>query len=291
MAAAGGEERLAYACITHVPLALQFPPYVTPLYVGGAQADGQLNLRDLAPDWVPHHPVLGGTAGTFAVRRWLLRDHPDATRVGLCQYRKFVSRQRISQVAAKSYLTMDVTLPAQLPPERLAEVMRPGPEPFLLASLYPMWKTGCLAQYAAAHRAEDLLHFTAEAVAEGVLGGAESLAFLDAREMIPGGLEMGVYPAAFWLEQIAGVEAVVRRCIERHPVSQDGYQARAWAFCAERLGSWLLLRHLRRGRTRSRRVEALLRRWPNHWTHGPFGRLNLVADEANPDYVLGSMQR
>ncbi len=286
--AAGPDSGLFYACITHIPLTTVFPAWVTPLYVGQAQGEGRLNLRDLAPQWEPQHPLLGGTAGTFAVRQALLRDHPGATRVGLCQYRKFVSRRRISKVVAKSYKTMDVVAKADLPVQRLTEVMAPGDEPFLVSRLFPMRRQGCLGQYSEVHRAQDLLHFTAEAVSQGVLAGTEAKAFLNEGEFIPGGLEMGVYPTDFWLPNMAAVEAVVRACIDTYPIAREGYQARAWAFCAERLGSYLLLRHFRGADRQRGPLEKLRRHLPSHWAQRCVGRLNVINDEAQSDYVTGS---
>ena len=286
--AGGPRAGLAYACITHIPLTLQFPAWVTPLYVGQAQDEGRLNLRDLAPDWEPHHPLLGGSAGAFAVRRWLMRDHPEATRVGLCQYRKFASRRRIGNSStAASFKTMDVVSMAQMTPERLEQAMNPGTEPFLVSRLFPMRHKRYLGQYAEVHRAQDLLHFTAEAVSLGVLAGAEAAAFLDEGEFIPGGLEVGVYPVDFWLPASGAVEAVVRECIQRHPVAPEGYQRRAWAFCAERLGSYLLLRHFRGPGRRRAWVEVLQRRMPGHWSRRFAGRLNLINEEGQADYVAG----
>ena len=286
--AAAADGGLFYACITHVPLTVEFPAWVTPVYVGQAQGEGRLNLRDLAPQWVPHHPLLGGTAGTFAVRQALLRDHPQATRVGLCQYRKFVSRRRISTVVAKSYRTMDVVAKVSLPAQRLAEVMAPGDEPFLVSRLFPMRRQGYLGQYSDVHRAQDLLHFTAEAVSQGVLAGTEAKAFLNEGEFIPGGLELGVYPTNFWLPNMAAVEAVVRACINTYPIEREGYQARAWAFCAERLGSYLLLRHFRTNDRQRGTLQRLQRTLPSHWSNRCVGRLNVINDEVQTDYVTGS---
>ena len=42
-------DSLLYACLTHVPLEVDYPDYVTPIYMGEAQGPGRLNLRDLAP--------------------------------------------------------------------------------------------------------------------------------------------------------------------------------------------------------------------------------------------------
>jgi hypothetical protein len=276
---------LLYVCITHIPLPLEFPPFVTPLYVGQAQGEGRLNLRDLAPEWEVHHPLLGGMAGTFAVKR-LLRERPGARSVGLCQYRKFVSRERVSRVVAKSYTAMDVVSKAALPVERFAQAMSPGPEPFLVSRLLSVAdEGGYLGQYGNAHRAQDLLRFSAEAVAQGVLESREAYAFLTEPDLIPGGIELGVFPVDFWLPNVTAVEAVVRACIERYPVAVDGYQARAWAFCAERLGSYLLLRHFRNGRRRS--VDRLGRMAPSHWSRRFVGRLNLITEEGRADYAVG----
>jgi hypothetical protein len=284
-------ERL-YVCITHVELPVAFPPFVTPLYVGQAQAEGRLNLRDIAPDWVPFHPLLGGAAGTFAVRQLLLGTCSGARSVGLCQYRKFVSRERASTVAADSYKSIDLVKPQDLAPERFAALMKPGPEPFLVSRLFHMRHKGCLGQYAEVHRAQDLLRFTAEAVSQGVLSGPEAKTFLNDIEMIPGGLELGVFPVDFWLPAITAVESVVRACITRDPIDSAGYQSRAWAFCAERLGSHLVLRHFRAipgaggGRSAWRTVERLKRLRPSHWQRRFVGRLNVIADAA--DYAPGS---
>ena len=54
---------LVYACITHVPLWLELPPWVVALHLGDAQGEGRLNLRDVAPDWV--HPRLGISVATL----------------------------------------------------------------------------------------------------------------------------------------------------------------------------------------------------------------------------------
>ena len=103
-----GDDGLVYGCLTHVPLTTDFPTFVEPILLGDAQKEGALNLRDLAPEWEPYHPILGGLAGTFAMKNHVLRHHPDAKQVGLCQYRKFVSNRRISRAVAPSYKSMDL---------------------------------------------------------------------------------------------------------------------------------------------------------------------------------------
>lgn len=284
---------LVYACITHVPLRLEPPPWTVTIHLGEAQAEGRLNLRDLAPDWLPHYPVLGGTAGSFALRRYVLEQRPEATRVGLFQYRKFVSRRRISGVRDPRYRVMDVVARDTLPGERFAEALWPGDASFLVSAprrfTRVFWyRRGYLKEYARDHCVDDLLRFTAEAVEQGVLGGREVEAFFGEDVLIPGGVELGVYPASFWLDAIEQIERVVRACVTKHPTVRDAYQARLWSFCAERLGSWLVLKRFRTevsGKPGGGAVEWLDRaRWRTRFT----GQLNRVTeDTAHAGYTAG----
>lgn len=288
-----GDDGLVYACLTHVPLTLSFPPWVVPIYLGRSQHDGALNLRDLAPEWDPHHPLLGSTAGAFALSKLVQQRFPNATRIGICQYRKFISRRRISGVRDPRYRVMDVVAQRQLAGDRLDAALRPGDASFLVSAprrftRVPWHRRGYLKEYARDHCVEDLLRFTGQAVDEGVLERREVAAFFREDVIVPGGVELGVYPAPFWLESTAKVERVVRACIARHATVRDGYQARLWSFCAERLGSYLLLRRFRSEVAASlgSGVEWLARR---RWTARFAGQLNLVvADDAHAGYAGGT---
>jgi hypothetical protein len=126
-------------------------------------------------------------------------------------------------------------------------------------------------------------------VEQGVLAADEVPAFHREDVIVPGGVELGVYPAAFWLQSIEGVERVVRACIAKHPVLRDGYQTRVWSFCAERLGSWLLLKHFRAEVATdpvSRHVEWVGR---SRWVKRHVGQLNLIVeDEEHKGYAGGT---
>lgn len=277
---------LVYACITHVPIWIEPPPWVTTVHLGEAQGEGRLNLRELAPEWLPHHPVLGGTAGSFALRRHILAQHPDATRVGICQYRKFVSRRRISGVRDRKYRSMDIVPLASLQGGAYDPHLDPGEAPFVLSApqrftRLPWYRRGYLKEYTRDHEVEDLLRFTAAAVEVGVLGRREVLAFFNEDVIVPGGVELGVYPAPFWLESIRQIEDVVRLCVERYPKTRMGYQARAWSFCAERLGSWMLLKRLRGDAATgfATRHFSRLNQWA--WTRQCVGQLNLITRDAD----------
>ena len=141
----------------------------------------------------------------------------------------------------------------------------------------PWHRRGYLKEYARDHCVEDLLRFAAEAVGQGVLERREVLAFFREDVIVPGGVELGVYPAPFWLASTDSVERVVRACVTRHATVRDGYQARLWSFCAERLGSWLLLKRLRAevAALPGSGIERLSRA---RWSRRFCGQLNLVTE-------------
>jgi hypothetical protein len=285
---------LVYACFTHVPLWLEFPSYVTTFYLGDQQGEGRLNLRDLAPEWVPHHPVLGATAGAFALKNYLLQHRPQATRVGICQYRKFVSRRRVTRVSAPKYPSMDLVPAEALAPPAFAQALDPGAQEFLVCGPFSFgqhWKRKrretYLEQYAKFHHVDDLLRFTAVAVELGVLDKTEVALFFDEHCFIPGGIELGVYPAAFWLAGITALESVVRECVRTHPAVRSGYQMRSWAFCAERLGSYFLMKHFGALGQHRMRFRRLARAFPPDWVRSHTGQMNLIVQGTTADYVLG----
>lgn len=306
---------------------VDYPAFVSTLRLGPAQRnDGGLNLRDLAPEWEPYHPILGSTAGTFALKNLVVARHPDATHVGMCQYRKFVSNRRLSHVAAPSYEAMDLVPAASISPALLGEAMQPGARDFMVTRPFILTDAehhqyDLLEQYGRVHLAEDLLRFTAEAVEQKVLDKSEAEMFFREEWLVTGGVELGVYPAPFWIDAVTAIENVTRACVRRYPQAREGYNARAWAFCSERLGSYLLLRHLRlidrggdfsrlvgdKGGTFSHRIggrgAALRRRvagmggavWRRVSGRGPgpasrryAGQLNLVLEGDGRDYVIGT---
>jgi len=265
---------LLYVCFTHVPLSVQFPSFVSTICLGDAQGPGKINLRDLAPEWEQYHPLLGATAGSFALKNYLVAHGSQARRVGICQYRKFVSNRKISSTVASNYQLMDIVEQGSLNESALAEVMWPGDRDFLLGQL------GAVAgnyfnQYKDVHVTEDFLRFTAAAVELCALDKNEVMPFFSQQAFAPGGVEIGVLPVDFWIDSITKIEAVVRECVTRFPLRRGGYQTRSWAFCAERLGSYYLLRHL---------VSTF---GPEGWRAQMTGQLNLVTVGERSTYVPG----
>jgi len=240
---------LCYACFTHVPLPVTYPSFVRTINLGGAQAPGRLNLRYLAPRWAAYHGMLGGSVGSFALRNYILADQPETRQVGICQYRKFLTRYRVGQPGAASHEMMDVIDRGGATEDVLADSMLPEDHEFLVVRRSHLMVHGIvqpyLTQYVYAHHVEDLLRFVAMAVELGVLDKHEVVALFDERIFIIGGVELGVFPADFWLPTIGAIERVTWACVQHHGTRRDGGQARLWSFCMERFGSYLLVKRLR----------------------------------------------
>lgn len=265
---------MLYVCFTHVPPPFRYPSYVNMVNLGEVQGPGKANLRDLAAEWEPYHPQLGSLAGCFALKNYIVENRLQVRRVGMCQYRKFVSNTRISGVPAPNYCAMDVVNRETLDDAALMDFMAPGDRDFLIGAAASL-HDGYYNQYTRAHVSEDFLRFTSEAIELGVLARTEVMAFFNLQVFMPGGIEVGVYPTAFWVEAISKIELVVRACVARYPGVRLGYQARNWAFCAERLGSFLLLKHM----TSTYPLA--------DWYQRFVGHLNLLTNDEHAAYVPG----
>jgi hypothetical protein len=265
---------LLYVCFTHVPTFFDYPPFVQMLCLGDAQGPGKANLRDLAPEWEPFHPQLGATVGAFALKNYIVENGLQVRQVGICQYRKFVSAKQVSSVPVSNYTSMDAVSRKMIEETALADVMLPGDRDIVLARLGVV-NGGYLNQYKDAHLVEDFLRFTSEAVELGVLSRGDVVPFFNSDAFMPGGIELGVFPTEFWVPAMTAIEAVIRACLSRYPYKREGHQARVWSFCAERLGSFLLLRHI------------CSRYGVAEWEAKFAGRLNLVSADDQSVYVAG----
>jgi len=269
------EKNIIYACFSHVPIKIEYPEFVEPIYMGEASNLGELNLKNLAPAWCEHHPILGATAGTFALKNYIVNIRTDQEYVGLCQYRKFISHKKIG-ITAENYQVMDIASSNSINKHLLAEVMLPetlkiqvsNPGQFLLNEINHNY----LYQYKDCHFIEDILRFTAELVDQNILDKEDAYLFLNEKIFIPGGLELGIYPIDFWMQHIIKLEKVVKTCIAIFPNNREGYQSRAWSFCMERIGSYLILKEIRKN--------------PD-WISDNCGYLNLINNDDSKSYTPG----
>lgn len=272
-------KKILYVCLTHIELFFNYPEFVKTIYMGKSQYSGRLNLEQLSPEWAKHHPVLGGTAGSFALKELIINSNDVYSHVGICQYRKFLTREKIG-LQASNYKVMDIVNAEKLDVNRIGGIMTPVKSDFLVSKpgLFSLNEKnyGYLYQYKDVHFIEDFLRFVAIAVEEGALNRGEICDFFDEKIFFPGGIELGVMPIKFWIKHITLLESVVRRCIEEHPYKREGFQSRIWAFCCERLGSYFLLKEFR-----SRQSDEF------DWMDSNTGYLNLLVKNDEKNYIPG----
>jgi len=237
-------------CMGHRAFELPIPDHVPVIWLGDAPVEtgGQHTvhaLRAISPELADWHPLLGGSAGTFATYLLLQRQAlpwSPQDRISLMQYRKFMAPQPMG-IEAQNYPGLYLVTQqyaSQLDLDAIhAQVNTPYllPQPLALGSLF--------AQYASCHCIADLLRYTAIAVQLKVLDDQECNAFFNTTHLIPGGIEFGIYPIPVFMEIMEKVVAVASAFLRQHtPVNMDPSQKRAVSFCNERLGSYLLAKHL-----------------------------------------------
>lgn len=272
-------ENILYACLTHINFTSKFPNFVKIINMGFAQKDGQVNLKNLSPEWNEYHSYIGGTAGSFGLKNLLLNSRGSYTHIGICQYRKFLTTKKIG-IQATNYQVMDIINIDKIITDDISSIMLPNSSDYLVSKpgLFNSNNInfGYLYQYKDVHHIEDLLRFTAIAVEEGALDKNEVVNFFDEKIFFPGGIELGVMPIDFWLKHISLLEKIVKRCLAEHPYKREGSQARVWAFCCERLGSYFLLKEFR-----SKEISKL------DWIDKNTGFLNLITNNEDAGYTPG----
>lgn len=199
-------------------------------------------VRHIYPDLDFYRPFLLGSAGSFAIKRLLesLGDVPDDCKVCIQSYRKIVTR---IPIGVKSSRMPGFRIMA--PNERYdTSICMPVDSDYLIPM--PINIGRCLAQYASVHNVEDFLRYIALAIELGVLANYEDVeALMMGDILIPCGVELGVVPYQVYMEIVSALERVALEFCRRHQPADLGlYNRRAASFCTERLGSYLLLKHL-----------------------------------------------
>jgi hypothetical protein len=238
-------------CIAHKAVQFDLPENSTVVWLGNdtpqtRNASHIIVASKFAPDIHSMHPFLSGSAGSFIVERYLLNNPGFWTAtdlVALIQYRKFISPIPLGRPSMNYQgMYMFNAVEANLIDLDAINGLLNGD--FLVSEPIGV-SGGVLAQYNQAHHIEDFLRYAAIAVALKVVNKEELMEFFYASFIIPGGIEFGVFPIPVFLESVQQLKRVCIEFLKLHsPVSTDMYQHRALAFCNERLGSYLLLKHM-----------------------------------------------
>lgn len=242
-------------CLTHVDVPVLLPPEARLVGMGSYAGPCFTRLSEDHPQLHALHPALGGLAGSFAARRML--EQSDASHICIFQYRKFICPITIGK-PSETYAAMNV-LDTRMIGGRLPAAFLVGDDPDTFPKVADMLIGGIaflqnsisyFRQYDGFHFGDDLLDAAIAAVELGHFEEAELEPFLRETEFLPGGCEVGVYPRDFWIDTMRKIEQIVMRCRSIRQPQRSGYQSRYFAFCAERLSSYMLLRHIRAGSSR-----------------------------------------
>jgi hypothetical protein len=207
-----------------------------------------------------------GAAGNYAVQHAIRAKGARSELAGLFTYRRIVVRKDVSSTSpAEEGLEISIASSALLTledihPEHDQEYLVPSPLEF---------PQGLIYQYAQWHHGVDLFDYVCLAERLGIIGPADVDEFARETIFIPGGCELGIYPAS-WLEATLRKLALIgREFLTRHGeriLTYDKYQVRAVGFLSERLGSYLLIKELRN-------------RYPGGIPHSIFGDMCVIVPD------------
>lgn len=235
-------------CYTHeIPVYSLDGLEVLPVWIGDRSPPSQflsnfLSVKDSYADLDFYRNYLSGSAGMFAMGRWLQKNNNikiNETSLIQLSYRKIVSNQKIGRDSIE-YPSMRI-VDADYKIER--NIIQPNESGFLIPM--PVNIGSLINQYSVSHKLGDLLRYCAVCIDEGILTSAECIEFMNSGILIPGGVELGALPLNHWLSIVNKLSKVsLKFCSLHRPVDDGIYQRRALAFCNERLGSYLLLKEL-----------------------------------------------
>jgi hypothetical protein len=177
-----------------------------------------------------------------------LKTMPEIKTIRLAQYRKIVSNVKIKNAIqdAKQFLNKKEDLMSY----DINNITQAGNSNYLISQAYEIYyfdtiQRTVLSQYQAAHHIEDLLRFTADAIACGEISELDANLFLHMNKFIIGGMGLGVFPAANFIKHIEKLEKIVSfHYVNKWKKRSDSYQYRNLGFCMERMSSYLLFNEL-----------------------------------------------
>lgn len=231
-------------CISHEKPLLPESWYDDCISLGDFQTDSVFHVKQLDRFWHEARPIAYGAAGTAVLPIAIERFANDAKFIEISSHRKRILPSPEGKQTILYQRDLNLT---DLGKETELSVFIPKVDvEFLLAQpLY--FENSIIGHYSLCHHRRDLLDYMSLAIDLGVLDSNSASELLAAKHLIPGGVEFGIYPKSWLIQTLRKIELVSREFLCRYGnrvKKYDIYQVRAVQFLSERLGSFLLIRHL-----------------------------------------------
>jgi hypothetical protein len=268
-------------CISHKKPLLPESWYDDCISLGDFQSDSVFHVRQLDRFWHEARPIAYGAAGTYVLPIAIERFSSAAKLIEISSYRKRIlpSPEGIESQSFPFPSMRELSFGNFGEGAELSVFMPKADLEFLVAQpLY--FENSVFGQYAISHHPRDILDYTSLAIEMGVLGSNSASEFLAAKHFIPGGVELGIYPKSWLIHALSRIELVGRQFLYQYGnrlKKYDKYQIRAVGFLSERLGSFLLIRHL-------------MEKYSNNIPADVFGYMTVIL-EGNSSYSAGLTDR
>jgi len=235
-------------CVTHLQPLIPTSWFDVELPLGSYFEDSDFHISRLSKYWHAMRPVAYGSAGTYNIPELIKKvGMPDDGLIRLTSYRKAVVRSMCPDAVQ---VEANVMVLSQGSAEALSlRMLDPRQDNRFLVVRPLIFDGGIVDQYARAHKLIDLVNYCSLAVDLGILNEKDVDSFFKCRYFIQGGAEFGTYPADWLIPTLNCLERLGRTFLDQYGArikEYDSYQVRAVGFLAERLGSFLLLKRLKR---------------------------------------------
>lgn len=233
-------------CVSHKWPLLPDSWYDDCISLGDFQPESALHVRHLDRFWHEARPIAYGAAGTYVLPIAIQRSSAGAELIEVSNYRKRILSS-VEGMESDKFPTLRELNLENFPNLAELSIFIPKPEHEFLVAQPLHVKKSILGHYAAVHHRRDILDYTSLAVEMGVVDSESASEFLAAKHFIPGGVELGIYPTSWLMPVLTDIELLGREFLTRYGDrlrKYNAFQVRAVGFLSERLGSFLLIRHL-----------------------------------------------
>lgn len=233
-------------CISHMKPLLPESWYDDCIALGDFQPNSRFHVSQLDGYWHQARSLVYGAEGTF-VLPLAVELLPTAPKlIEISSYRKRILPSR-EGVESRSDAPMRELILESVEQINQLSTVTPGADLEFLVPQPLYFEASVVGHYAACHYRRDILDYVSLASELGILDSHSVTEFLTAKHFIPGGAQLGIYPRSWLVDTLTGISLVSKHFLQRYSgrlTRYNDYQIRAVGFLSERLGSFLLIRHL-----------------------------------------------